>query len=60
MTKRRGKTGKDLERLVTALEKAVAGSDKVSVESPKFLDDKVTGEKREHVDARAKLTQFRG
>ncbi len=42
------KPGRSLEKLVAYLEKHFAGSDAVTVESPKRLPDKTTGKKREH------------
>lgn len=42
------KPGKSLERLVTHLEKALAASDKVTVEAPKRLRDHITGKLREY------------
>jgi hypothetical protein len=44
----RSKPGKSLEALVSSIERALAGNDKVTVESPKFLPDRITGERREH------------
>ncbi|MBX3628079.1 MAG: restriction endonuclease [Rhizobacter sp.] len=40
--------GKDLEKLVASLEKALGHQGAVRVESPAFLKDRVTGEQREH------------
>jgi Restriction endonuclease len=48
MAKPRVKPGKALESLVSSIERVLAQNDKVSVESPKLLPDKVTGEMREH------------
>jgi hypothetical protein len=42
------KPGKSLEVLVASIERVLAGNDKVTVESPKFFSDRVTGERREH------------
>ena len=42
------KPGKSLEALVASIERALAGNDKVTIESPKFLSDRITGEPREH------------
>ena len=44
----RSKPGKSLETLVSSIERVLAGNDNVSVESPKFLSDRITGESREH------------
>jgi hypothetical protein len=40
--------GEDFHRLVEILERAVVDHPNVTVESPKYLTDKVTGEPREH------------
>ena len=48
MNQRKTRPGKALEQLVAAIERALAGNDKVTIESPKFLPDKVTGMPREH------------
>lgn len=42
------KPGKSLETLVASIERVLAKNDKVTVESPKFLPDRITGEPREH------------
>jgi hypothetical protein len=43
------KDGRDLQRLIRAIEGALSGGNKsVKVEMPKRLPDKVTGEMREH------------
>jgi hypothetical protein len=42
------KPGKSLEILVASIERVLANNDKVTVESPKFLPDRITGEPREH------------
>ena len=44
----RSKPGKSLEALVSSIERVLAGNDKVTVESPKLLPDRITGESREH------------
>lgn len=46
--KKRRRAGASLEMLVAALERALGGKEHIKVESPKFLEDKVTGELREH------------
>ena len=48
MPKRLRKTGKSLEELVASIERALAHNQNVTVQSPAFLVDKVTGENREH------------
>ncbi|HWP17967.1 MAG TPA: restriction endonuclease [Burkholderiaceae bacterium] len=48
MQKGRLKPGKSLEELVASIERALAHNEKVSVESPVHLPDRVTGEQREH------------
>ena len=40
--------GRALELLVAAIERVLAQNDKVSVESPKLLRDRITGDLREH------------
>src|SRR5687767_9925765 len=40
--------GEDFHRLVEYLERAVSSHDGVTIESPKYLPDKITGERREH------------
>lgn len=40
--------GDDFHRLVEHLERAVSGQEGVTIESPKYLPDKITGELREH------------
>lgn len=42
------KTGKSLEKLVSSLEKVLGNAGNVSVDSPKRLRDKITGQLREH------------
>jgi hypothetical protein len=42
------KAGRALERLVATIERALGRNTGVTVESPKFLPDRVTGEGREH------------
>ncbi len=42
------KPGKSLETLVSSIERVLAGNDKVIVESPKLLPDRITGASREH------------
>jgi hypothetical protein len=44
----RKKPGKSLEVLVSSIERALAHNDKVSVQSPAHLPDRITGEPREH------------
>lgn len=48
MAKRPKKSGKPLEDLVASIEKALSHNQNVKVQSPAFLTDKVTGDKREH------------
>lgn len=48
MTKTRLKAGKSLEVLVSSIERALANNDKISVESPKHIPDRITGDSREH------------
>ena len=48
MTMVRKKTGKALEALVASIERALAHNEKVSVQSPAHLPDRITGEPREH------------
>lgn len=45
---KRSRPGSELERLVSYLERQLGQHQKVTVESPKFVRDKVTGELREH------------
>jgi hypothetical protein len=40
--------GEDFHRLVEYLERAVVDHSNLEIESPKYLTDKVTGERREH------------
>ena len=40
--------GEDFQKLVAYLERAVADQPNVTIESPKFIPDKVTGDLREH------------
>src|SRR5687768_8075613 len=40
--------GEDFQKLVAYLERAVADQPKVTIESPKLIPDKVTGDLREH------------
>ena len=42
------KDGKDLQRLIRAIEAARAAGSEIEIESPKYLVDRVTGEQREH------------
>jgi len=42
------KPGRSLEALVASIERVLAGNDKVTVDSPKFLPDRITNEPREH------------
>ncbi len=42
------KTGKNLERLIAALERTLSNKKSVKIEAPKRLRDKVTGKLREH------------
>lgn len=42
------KSGKSLEKLILGLEKTLADSNTVLIESPKKIRDKVTGRLREH------------
>ena len=48
MTIARKKTGKSLEVLVASIERALAHNEKVSVQSPAHLPDRITGDLREH------------
>ncbi|HJW71892.1 MAG TPA: restriction endonuclease [Geothrix sp.] len=48
MPPRRKRPGKSLEMLVSSLERVLGGQANVSVESPVFLPDRVTGQPREH------------
>jgi hypothetical protein len=48
MPKPRKKPGRSLEDLVSSIERALAHSEKVTVESPAFLVDQITGNRREH------------
>lgn len=48
MTSARNKPGKSLEQLVSSIERALVHNDKVSVQSPAHLPDRITGELREH------------
>ncbi len=40
--------GNDFHRLIEILEKVISGSPGITIESSKMLDDRVTGQKREH------------
>lgn len=40
--------GEDFHRLVELLEKSISDQESVTIESPKYLPDKITGELREH------------
>lgn len=40
--------GDNFHRLVEHLQRAVAGAENVTVASPKYLTDKITGEQQEH------------
>ena len=42
------KPGRSLETLVASIERVLARNDKVTVDSPKFLSDRITKEPREH------------
>jgi len=42
------KDGKDLQRLIRTIESARATNKDISIESPKYLVDRITGERREH------------
>jgi len=44
----RSRPGKSLETLVSTLERILGGQANVSVESPVFLPDRITGQPREH------------
>ena len=44
----RSKPGKSLEALISSLERVLARNNNVTVESPKFFPDRITGESREH------------
>lgn len=49
--KKKSKTsrkGRSLEKLVESLERVLSGKEGVSIESPKFLPDRVTKDQREH------------
>ena len=48
MGRKRDKTGRSLEKVVASIERALANNPNVSVESPRFLKDRLTGEDREH------------
>src|SRR5689334_18912714 len=46
--KRVQRKGRSLERLVESLERVLSGKNGVTIESPKFLPDRVTSDSREH------------
>lgn len=48
MSNRRRKSGRTLERVIASIERVLAGAQGVTIESPKFLKDRLTGEDREH------------
>ncbi|HEX5646599.1 MAG TPA: restriction endonuclease [Nitrospira sp.] len=48
MPRSRKKPGKSLEELVASIEHALAYNEKVSVQSPAFLADRIAGKNREH------------
>lgn len=48
MPKSRAKSGRSLELLIAAIERALPTSPGTTIESPKFLADRHTGEPREH------------
>lgn len=42
------KSGENFHRLVESIERIVSGRDGITIESPKYLPDKITGQNREH------------
>jgi hypothetical protein len=46
--KKGSRKGRSLEKLIESLERVLGGKEGVTIESPKFLADRVTGKMREH------------